>query len=81
MKPLRKNIQRVGLSAFIAVSTFVPGTVQASTALPDKPLFVGGGVPPLTMLTMARNHKLYYEAYDDASDINGDGEIDTNYKP
>ncbi len=81
MTLFRQNIQRVGLSAFIAVSTFLPGTVHANTALPDKPLFVGGGVPPLTMLTMSRSHKLYYEAYDDASDIDGDGTIDTRYKP
>lgn len=33
------------------------------------------------MLTMARDHRLYYEAYNDASDIDGDGELDIRYKP
>ena len=33
------------------------------------------------MLTMSRDHKLYYEAYNDASDINGDGVLDTGFKP
>ena len=30
---------------------------------------------------MGRDHKLYYEAYNDASDLNADGVIDTRYKP
>ena len=38
-------------------------------------------VPPLVLLVMGRNHKLYYEAYNDASDINGDGELDVGYNP
>ena len=44
------------------------------------PPFVNSGVPPLVMLTMARNHKLYYEAYNDISDLDGDAEIDIGYK-
>src|SRR5690606_7422914 len=30
---------------------------------------------------MGRDHKLYYEAYNDASDLNGDGVLDIGYKP
>lgn len=37
--------------------------------------------PPLVLLVMGRNHKLYYEAYNDASDLNGDGTLDTGYNP
>ncbi len=81
MIPFRENIQRLGLSALIAVSTFLPGTAHAGTTLPDQPLFVGGGIPPLMMLVLSRNHKLYFEAYNDASDLDGDGELDLNYKP
>lgn len=44
------------------------------------PPFVNSGVPPLVMLTMARNHKLYYEAYNDISDLDDDGVIDVGYK-
>jgi len=32
------------------------------------------------MLVMGRDHKLYYEAYNDASDLNNDGVIDVGYK-
>ncbi len=45
------------------------------------PPFVTASVPPLVMLVMGRDHKLYYEAYNDASDLNEDGVLDTTYKP
>ncbi len=45
------------------------------------PPFVTAGVPPLVMLVIGRNHKLYYEAYNDASDLNDDGILDVGYNP
>jgi len=45
------------------------------------PPFVSAGVPPLVMLVIGRNHKLYYEAYNDASDLNDDGVLDVGYNP
>ena len=56
---------------------------QATTesALAQTPLFVSQGYPPLNMLVMGRDHKMYYEAYNDASDLDGDGVIDVGYKP
>ncbi len=59
-------------------------TAQSSTgdtALAQTPLFVSESLPPLNMLVMGRDHKLYYEAYNDASDLDGDGVIDVGYKP
>ncbi|BEU04902.1 hypothetical protein OAG1_37020 [Agarivorans sp. OAG1] len=35
----------------------------------------------MVMLVMGRDHTLYYEAYNDASDLDGDGELDITYKP
>jgi type IV pilus assembly protein PilY1 len=50
--------------------------------LPDVPLFVSNvKEPPLILLTMGRDHKLYYEAYNDASDLNDDGNLDIRYDP
>jgi type IV pilus assembly protein PilY1 len=59
------------------------GTTSAETASDYSlvPPFVTTGVPPLVMLVMGRDHKLYYEAYNDASDLDGDGSIDQYYKP
>jgi len=53
----------------------------AFTAISQVPLFLTQDVPPIVMLTMGRDHKLYYEAYNDASDLNDDGELDIRYKP
>ncbi|MEJ5207492.1 PilC/PilY family type IV pilus protein [Denitratimonas sp. CY0512] len=59
-------------------------STPASAALPVSqiPLSIGSGqnAPPLNMLVMGRDHKLYYEAYNDASDLNGDGVLDVGYK-
>lgn len=48
--------------------------------LSQTPLFLSPTVAPLNMLVVGRDHKLYYEAYNDASDLNGDGRIDVGYK-
>ena len=46
----------------------------------QTPLFTSESAPPLNLLVMGRDHKLYYEAYNDASDLNGDGLLDVGYK-
>jgi type IV pilus assembly protein PilY1 len=59
--------------------------IQAASAGPlalrDSPIFMAESVPPLNMLVMGRDHKLYYEAYNDFTDIDGDNRIDTDFKP
>jgi type IV pilus assembly protein PilY1 len=55
-------------------------TATAGT-IAQSPLFVGISAPPLIMLIMGRDHKLYYEAYNDASDLNGDGVLEIRYNP
>ncbi|WP_028117980.1 pilus assembly protein [Ferrimonas senticii] len=49
--------------------------------LADTPLNMGMDVAPLVMLVMGRDHTLFYEAYNDASDLDGDGVVDYVYKP
>lgn len=50
-------------------------------SLAQEPLNLSASQPPLVMLTMSRDHKLYYEAYNDYSDLNDDGVIDQRYTP
>ncbi|MDX1519494.1 MAG: hypothetical protein R3318_05180, partial [Gammaproteobacteria bacterium] len=51
-------------------------SAMAALDLPDTPLFVSTVTePPLVLLTMGRDHKFFYEAYNDASDLNDDGEF------
>lgn len=54
---------------------------SAALNLAQSPLYLTVSQPPLILLTMGRDHKLYYEAYNDYSDLNGDGTIDVGYKP
>ncbi|WP_233548922.1 PilC/PilY family type IV pilus protein [Xanthomonas sp. CFBP 7698] len=54
-----------------------PGPLDIAQA----PLFTRNVIPPLNMLVMGRDHKLYYEAYNDASDLNNDRVLDVGYKP
>ncbi|MCW5588720.1 MAG: hypothetical protein KIT27_03560 [Legionellales bacterium] len=71
------------LTTFLCLLAFgIPcATTAAPLNLADSPLFLTDTVPPLTMLVLGRDHKLFYEAYNDAADIDGDGVIDVGYKP
>lgn len=44
------------------------------------PPFVMQPVPPLVMLALGRDHKIYYEAFNDAYDLDSDGKLETTYK-
>lgn len=67
--------------AIIATTATTPQAVLAADIdISQSPVFVSAAVPPLNMLVMGRDHKLYYEAYNDASDLNGDGILDAGYK-
>lgn len=73
---------RIGATASIIalVAATAPNAAQAQV-IPDVPLGTRASVTPLTMLVMGKDHKLFYEAYNDASDLDGDGELDVRFKP
>ena len=48
---------------------------------PQTPMGLTAGAAPLVMLVASRDHKLFYEAYNDTTDLNGDGIIDTRFNP
>lgn len=72
---------KVRLGVFMAALMVVSGSAQAAIDIAQTPLFINAAVPPLNMLVMGRDHTLYYEAYNDASDLDGDGFLDTRFKP
>lgn len=49
--------------------------------LSQVPLFITDTVAPMAMLVVSRDHKLYFEAYNDLTDVDGDGLIDLKFKP
>lgn len=58
-----------------------PVSAETAASYSYMPPFLTNSMPPQVMLTMARDHRLYYEAYNDASDINEDGILDVGYNP
>lgn len=54
---------------------------HANLIWPSTPLSATVSAKPLAMLVAGRDHKLFYEAYNDASDIDGDGLLDVGFKP
>lgn len=76
------KLLKLGILKTALILTAASATLPAhGTNLANVPLFMKTSQPPLVMLTMARDHKLYYEAYNDYSDLNNDGIVDVGYKP
>ncbi|HXZ43703.1 MAG TPA: hypothetical protein VEH53_02665, partial [archaeon] len=48
------------------------------TAIPP---FITTVAPPLVLIVLGRDQKLYFEAYDDHTDLDGDGVVETGYSP
>jgi type IV pilus assembly protein PilY1 len=46
----------------------------------QTPLFNGQVKPPLMMMVLSRDERLFTKAYSDYTDLNGDGVLDTTYK-
>ena len=72
----------VTLLAFTGTSLFITSFTLAEKAIDYKaiPPFLSTEAPPLVMLVMGKNHKLYYEAYNDAADLDEDGTLDIGYR-
>ncbi|AUM00876.1 pilus assembly protein [Rhodocyclaceae bacterium] len=68
------------VSLFVA-SFALQGQAIAAPAIPETPLVATQAAIPMSMLTVGRDHTLFYEAYNDASDIDGDGTLDIRFKP
>lgn len=69
------------LATLISLILYSSQPVATPLDLSQTPLFITESVPPLTMLVIGRDHKLYFEAYNDATDVNGDGTIDLDFNP
>ncbi len=72
------------LAAFTAYLPFShnPVAFAAGEIMADyfaTPIDSAFSATPLAMLTLSNDHQLYYKAYDDYSDLNGDGALDLTY--
>jgi len=77
------NLSFFRLMPVVAGLSFLAGIdgAHAGVDISQRPLFTTSGQPPLNMLVMGKDTKNYYEAYNDASDLDGDGALDIGYKP
>ena len=73
------------ITGLLLMAIYTSLGVQTATAAPlalrNVPIFLNDSVAPLNMLVVGRDHKLYYEAYNDASDLDGDGILEIGFKP
>jgi type IV pilus assembly protein PilY1 len=76
------KIFQTSMALLLAMSSLFMPSWAAELSLPGGPLFVAyQNHTPLVMLVMGRDHTLYYEAYNDASDVDHDKKPDTHFKP
>ncbi|MFT5533901.1 MAG: type IV pilus assembly protein PilY1, partial [Candidatus Paceibacteria bacterium] len=76
---LRCLLQPLG-ALFLFVSLFVADAADAAPlALATSPLFTTTAVKPQVMIDMSKDHQLFYKAYNDYSDLLGDGVIEITY--
>lgn len=71
----------IGLVLVTMCAVFPVRQVFAQTVnIAAVPLLALKSAPGLVMLTMSRDHRLFYAAYNDASDLNGDGQLDVGFE-
>ena len=78
---IRQTVTATSLFLIISIFVLRSGLVEAAV-MNDYcliPPFVTQNVSPLVMLDVGRDHKLYYQAYSDAADFDGDGKLDIDY--
>ncbi|HSC76077.1 MAG TPA: hypothetical protein VLB90_07575, partial [Pseudomonadales bacterium] len=77
-----KHASYMTLGAIVATTSLsaTAGVILQDGRDPYRPLQTLSSAPPLNMLVLGRDHKLWYEAYNDASDLDGDGHVDVGYK-
>lgn len=74
-----KTFQAGLLTTLIGLLLMLPQHVRALT-IADSPLFLTGSVQPLVMLNISKDQQLYKKAFNDYSDLDGDGHLETTYK-
>jgi type IV pilus assembly protein PilY1 len=74
-------IMLIGLQPLVfSQANAAPPATSGLVNLFDAPYLAGQNIPPYVMLTMTKDQQLFKKAYDDFSDLDGDGNLDTSYK-
>jgi type IV pilus assembly protein PilY1 len=73
-----RHIRNSLLWGLASVYVYTGGAYALSIS--ESPLFLTGSVQPLVMLDISKDQQLYKKAYNDYSDLDGDGQLETTYK-
>jgi type IV pilus assembly protein PilY1 len=75
------RVLRIKISLALVTAFFSLATTHsiASLDLAQAPLFLTQPVRPIVMLNMSNDHQLFFKAYDDYSDLTGNGVPNTTY--
>jgi type IV pilus assembly protein PilY1 len=76
-----KHFVATGLFALLFMVPYSRVLSQTTVDIASIPLLALKSAPGLVMMTMSRDHRLFYAAYNDTSDIDGDGTVDIGFKP
>lgn len=76
---VRQFFSKTGCVSIVGLLSLSVVHSVMSAAPAQTPLFVTLPVKPVMMLNMSNDHQLFFKAYDDYSDITGDGNVDTSY--
>ncbi|VUD68285.1 Type IV pilus biogenesis factor PilY1 [Thalassocella blandensis] len=76
-KKLKKTI--LAVLAVAGASAGLNVHAQSMASYSSVPVTVSESTSPLVMLVMSRDNQLWYKAYNDYSDLDGDGVLDTTY--
>lgn len=76
-----KLMSALCMAAALSSLPVMQAKAQNTVNIASVPILALKSAPGLVMLTMSRDHRLYYAAYNDTSDINGDGVMDVGFKP
>lgn len=81
MKSIRKwSITEVGRAWLAGPLIWMMIAPVHALDLASSPLFITSSIPPQVMLDVSKDQQLYKKAYNDYSDLDGDGQLETGYK-
>jgi type IV pilus assembly protein PilY1 len=72
---------KLKLVATLSLLLSIPCAIATDLSLAGQPLYTSAPAKPMMMLVMGRDHTLFYEAYNDASDLDNDGDLDITFTP
>lgn len=67
------------LAGLLALGAFAPVVPAHAGTISETPLFLVQAVKPLILLDMSKDQQLYFPAYNDYTDLDGDGKPDQTY--